>query len=336
MFTRKPKTTTSQVDELNRKKSAAKVLDTKKDLTSRLRYLKTYIESTDNVAELKQFFDQNYSQIFFIFYESFINVEANIKHRLNKQNKDELDIVLFVFLVVTAIFSFLIIGGFYFIFFFFLFKKILLLQPERLHLRWQVRSIGRIIQKLIHIGNTKSIKFSGTRLFLIWYQILNSNKTHVEELMFQKLIQGFDTFHSSTTVTTSMGIDLLNAEAQKVFSGNSNNSSGSNSNNNNSNSTNNNFVNSNDLTLNVASLNSLNNASNNNMNNTNNSSTIITTSTLSIGKSIYPFEITPIIPIQPNEQQSSSLSQQQNVYSNLTSEMLKEMLEYMQQDVSLK
>ena len=87
-----------------------------------------------------------------------------------------------------------------------------MLQPERLHLRWQVRSIGRIIQKLIHIGNTKTIKFYGTRLFLIWYQILNINKTHVEELMFQKLIQGFDTFHSSTTATTSMGIDLLNAE----------------------------------------------------------------------------------------------------------------------------
>lgn len=181
-----------------------------------------------------------------------------------------------------------------------------MLQPERLHLRWQVRSIGRIIQKLIHIGNTKTIKFYGTRLFLIWYQILNINKTHVEELMFQKLIQGFDTFHSSTTATTSMGIDLLNAEAQKVFSSNSSNN--------------------NDLTLNVAALNISNSTvlNNNNLN-------IITTS-LSIGKSIYPFEISPIIPIQPNEQ-SSLLNQQQTNYNNLTSEMLKEMLEYMQQDV---
>ena len=169
-----------------------------------------------------------------------------------------------------------------------------------------MRSIGRIIQKLIHIGNTKTIKFYGTRLFLIWYQILNINKTHVEELMFQKLIQGFDTFHSSTTATTSMGIDLLNAEAQKVFSSNSSNN--------------------NDLTLNVAALNISNSTvlNNNNLN-------IITTS-LSIGKSIYPFEISPIIPIQPNEQ-SSLLNQQQTNYNNLTSEMLKEMLEYMQQDV---
>ena len=197
-----------------------------------------------------------------------------------------------------------------------------------MHLRWQVRSIGRIIQKLINSGNTKLIKFSGTRLFLIWYQILNSNKTHVEELMFQKLIQGFDTFHSSSTVNTSMGIDLLNAEAQKVFSNNNSNNNNNNSNNNNNN---------NDLTLNVNSLNA-NSSLNILTSSSTNSNTIITA--LSIGKSIYPYEITPIIPIQPNEQQQQqqqqSSTQQQTNYNNITSEMLKEMLEYMQQDVIFK
>lgn len=308
MFTRKPKTTTSQVDESNRKKTAAKILEQKRDLNSRLKYLKSYIETTDNISELKGFFDLNYSQIFSVFYESFIQIEANIKNRYNKQNKDDLDTVLFVLL------------------------KILLLQPDRLHLRWQSRSIGRIIQKLIHIGNTKTIKFNGIRLFLIWYQILNTNKTHVEELMFQKLIQGFDTFHSSSTVTTSMGIDLLNAEAQKVF------------NNINTNST--------DLTLNVVSLNTTLNPANLLNSSSSSSSTIsttptsssansnstqiITTSSLALGKSIYPYEITPIIPIQPNEQtslNSSSSTPQSSSYCSLTSEMLKEMLEYMQQDV---
>jgi hypothetical protein len=195
----------------------------------------------------------------------------------------------------------------------FIVKKILILQPERLHQRWQVRSIGRIIQKLLHLGNSKLIKFYGTRLFLIWYQILNKNRTHVEELMFQKLIQGFDTFHSSVQVgggilNSSIGIDMLNAEAQKVFNhydaGSSSNSS-SNSN-----------------------------------------------SSISIGRSIYPFELSPIVPVQPNEQQYTQSQQQQqqhasqqqsqsnnnqnnsnSIYS-LTAEMLRKMLEYMQQDVS--
>ena len=119
--------------------------------------------------------------------------------------------------------------------------------------------------------------------------------------MFQKLIQGFDTFHSSAHLgATSMGIDLLNAEAQKVF----------------------------------------------------NIDTSQSGSSILIGKSIYPFEITPIIPVQPNEHQlinqqqqllpmqQQQLNQQQFQQNpglsgifNLTAEMLKEVLEYMQQDV---
>ena len=145
--------------------------------------------------------------------------------------------------------------------------------------------------------------------------------------MFQKLIQGFDTFHSSSTVNTSMGIDLLNAEAQKVFSNNNSNNNNNNSNNNNNN----------DLTLNVNSLNANSSLNILTSSNNTNSNTIITA--LSIGKSIYPYEITPIIPIQPNEQQQQqqqSSTQQQINYNNITSEMLKEMLEYMQQDVILK
>lgn len=174
-----------------------------------------------------------------------------------------------------------------------LFKKILLLQPEKLHQRWQVRSIGRIIQKLVHVGNTKNIKFYGTRLFLIWYQILNTNKTHVEELMFQKLIQGFDTFHMPQHLGSTT-IDLLSAEAQKVFTSSTDTQSAS---------------------------------------------------AMHIGKSICPFEINPIIPMQeqqPSQSQPAaqgSLGQQQSQQtgsniSNMAAEMLEKILECMQQDVS--
>ena len=51
------------------------------------------------MGELKQFFDTNYSQIYFIFYESFVNVEANIKQKLNKLNQEELQTVLYIFQV---------------------------------------------------------------------------------------------------------------------------------------------------------------------------------------------------------------------------------------------
>lgn len=62
-------------------------------------------ESSDNVSELKQFFDLNFSQIYFIFYESFINVEINLKQKINKINKEELDTVLFIFQVIWFFFS---------------------------------------------------------------------------------------------------------------------------------------------------------------------------------------------------------------------------------------
>jgi hypothetical protein len=61
------------------------------------------------------------------------------------------------------------------------------------------------------------IKIIGARLFLIWYQILNKNKTCIEELMFQKLVHSFEIFH-----TQYSSAELMNAEAQKVFNTNSN------------------------------------------------------------------------------------------------------------------
>lgn len=64
------------------------------------------LESSDNAVELKQFFDANYSQIYFIFYESFINFETNLKQKSNKINKEELEAVLYVFQVSNMIVGF--------------------------------------------------------------------------------------------------------------------------------------------------------------------------------------------------------------------------------------
>lgn len=126
--------------------------------------------------------------LFYEYYQTFEN-SINLKAKI-KFNKEDLDLLLYTF------------------------EKILIIQPERLQQRWQARAIGHLIEKLLHIGNTKTIKIEGTRLFLIWYQILNYNKTSIEELIFQKLIHGFDVFH---TQNSSIGLDFMNAEAQKVF-----------------------------------------------------------------------------------------------------------------------
>jgi hypothetical protein len=64
-----------------------------------LKSLIIQLETSDNITELKQFFDINYSQIYYIFYESFINIEASLKQKITKLNRDELETVLFVFKV---------------------------------------------------------------------------------------------------------------------------------------------------------------------------------------------------------------------------------------------
>ena len=80
-----------------------------------------------------------------------------------------------------------------------------------------------------------------------------------------------------------------------------------------------------------------------NLDHLNNSLNLDQTSTSHVtGKSICPFEINPIIPIQPNEHPIDSANQQQlqqgssnsfGIY-NLTAEMLEKVLKYMQEDVS--
>uniref|UniRef100_A0A2I2YVF4 Ral GTPase activating protein catalytic subunit alpha 2 n=1 Tax=Gorilla gorilla gorilla TaxID=9595 RepID=A0A2I2YVF4_GORGO len=75
----------------------------------------------DNVDanDLKQFFETNYSQIYFIFYENFITLENSLKLKgNNKSQREELDSILF------------------------LFEKILQFLPERIFFRWHYQSIG--------------------------------------------------------------------------------------------------------------------------------------------------------------------------------------------------
>uniref|UniRef100_A0A673BZB0 Ral GTPase activating protein, alpha subunit 1 (catalytic) n=1 Tax=Sphaeramia orbicularis TaxID=375764 RepID=A0A673BZB0_9TELE len=70
-------------------------------------------------------------------------------------------------------------------------KKILQLLPERIQSRWQFHSIGLILKKLLHTGNSLKIRREGVRLFLLWMQALQSNAEREQLCMFACLIPGF-------------------------------------------------------------------------------------------------------------------------------------------------
>ncbi|KAM6917326.1 ral GTPase-activating protein subunit alpha-1 isoform 3-T3 [Lycodopsis pacificus] len=148
------------------KKSTQKVLDPKKDVLTRLKHLRIVIENAEP-SELKQFFDANYSHIYYVFFENFVTIEVSLKQKGHKSQREELDSILFIF------------------------EKILQLLPERIQSRWQFHSIGLILKKLLHTGNSLKIRREGVRLFLLWMQALQSNAEREQLCMFACLIPGF-------------------------------------------------------------------------------------------------------------------------------------------------
>uniref|UniRef100_A0A8B9XJJ5 Ral GTPase activating protein catalytic subunit alpha 1 n=1 Tax=Bos mutus grunniens TaxID=30521 RepID=A0A8B9XJJ5_BOSMU len=148
------------------KKSTQKVLDTKKDALTRLKHLRIVIENAESI-DLKQFFDQHFSHIYYVFFENFVTIEASLKQKGHKSQREELDAILFIF------------------------EKILQLLPERIHQRWQFHSIGLILKKLLHTGNSLKISREGVRLFLLWLQALQNNCSKEQLWMFSCLIPGF-------------------------------------------------------------------------------------------------------------------------------------------------
>uniref|UniRef100_A0A673TQA4 Ral GTPase activating protein catalytic alpha subunit 2 n=1 Tax=Suricata suricatta TaxID=37032 RepID=A0A673TQA4_SURSU len=155
------------------KKSTQKVLDPKKDVLTRLKHLRALLDNVD-ASDLKQFFETNYSQIYFIFYENFITLENSLKLKgNNKSQREELDSILF------------------------LFEKILQFLPERIFFRWHYQSIGSTLKKLLHTGNSIKIRCEGIRLFLLWLQALQTNCTEEQVLIFACLVPGFPAIMSS-------------------------------------------------------------------------------------------------------------------------------------------
>uniref|UniRef100_A0A672TTV1 Ral GTPase activating protein catalytic subunit alpha 2 n=1 Tax=Strigops habroptila TaxID=2489341 RepID=A0A672TTV1_STRHB len=62
------------------RKSTQKALDPKRDVLTRLKHLRALLDIVDG-SDLKQFFENNYSQIYFVFYENFITLENSLKQK---------------------------------------------------------------------------------------------------------------------------------------------------------------------------------------------------------------------------------------------------------------
>ncbi|KAI6072051.1 Ral GTPase-activating protein subunit alpha-2 isoform X3 [Aix galericulata] len=154
------------------RKCTQKALDPKRDVLTRLKHLRALLDIVDG-SDLKQLFENNYSQFFFIFYENFITLENSLKQKGNKSQREELDSILF------------------------LFEKILQLLPERIFYRWHFRSIASILKKLLHTGNSLKIRCEGIRLFLLWLQALQTNCAEEQILIFACLVPGFPPIMSS-------------------------------------------------------------------------------------------------------------------------------------------
>ncbi|CAM9497956.1 unnamed protein product [Lampetra fluviatilis] len=148
------------------KKSMQKILDPKKDVLTRLKHLRTVIDTADQ-GELKQFLEFNYSHVYYVFFENFVSIEASLKQKGHKSQREELESILFIF------------------------EKILQQLPERIHNRWQFHSIGLILKKLLHSGNSLKLRREGVRLFLLWIQALQGNCSEEQRLIFACLIPGF-------------------------------------------------------------------------------------------------------------------------------------------------
>uniref|UniRef100_A0A2I3HCI1 Ral GTPase activating protein catalytic subunit alpha 1 n=1 Tax=Nomascus leucogenys TaxID=61853 RepID=A0A2I3HCI1_NOMLE len=126
----------------------------------RLRLNFFYFSENAESIDLKQFFDQHFSHIYYVFFENFVTIEASLKQKGK---------IALIFHILQDVNSLL----------------------ERIHQRWQFHSIGLILKKLLHTGNSLKIRREGVRLFLLWLQALQNNCSKEQLWMFSCLIPGF-------------------------------------------------------------------------------------------------------------------------------------------------
>ncbi|XP_013192086.2 probable Rho GTPase-activating protein CG5521 isoform X1 [Amyelois transitella] len=153
------------------KKSTVKIQDSKKDSATRLKHLKIVLEHYD-ADEAKAYFEGNFSHVYFILYDNFIQAENNLRqrelsfHLVHKAGREELEGALC------------------------LLEKVLCLLPELIGKRWQLHSLTRVFSKLLHSWNSQKLRAEAIRYFLLWYQALGDNAPLEVHKMFASLVPG--------------------------------------------------------------------------------------------------------------------------------------------------
>ena len=174
------------------KKSAAKVLDPKRDTATRSRHLRIFLDNADQPYEVSLFFENHYSHIFYIVYDAFVAGKVNHLLKSTKITTALTINVIFFYLMEFVLY----IEEFKMLKLYFtaeqnlrqkgshkaqreelesvlyLLEKVLVYLPEHLGRKWQFHAMGRLMSKLLHPGNSwKLIKREAMRLFLLWYQV---------------------------------------------------------------------------------------------------------------------------------------------------------------------
>ncbi|CAK1552269.1 unnamed protein product [Leptosia nina] len=156
---------TKKISSRCQKNRQLKFRTLKKDSTTRLKHLKIVLDHFE-ADEAKTYFEANFSHVYFILYDNFILAENNLRQRVHKAGKEELEGALS------------------------LLEKVLCLLPELIGKRWQLHSLTRIFSKLLHGGNSQKLRADAIRFFLLWYQALGENAPQEVHRMFASLVPG--------------------------------------------------------------------------------------------------------------------------------------------------
>ena len=113
MFSKKPNPVKKSDDV---KKSAGKVVDSKRDTPTRAKHLRLFLENAE-LHEIVPFFEAYYSHIFYIVYDAFITAEINLRQKgAHKAQREELEAVLYLFEKVKWALIFRLIDYIHFVF----------------------------------------------------------------------------------------------------------------------------------------------------------------------------------------------------------------------------